>query len=143
MLSFNGDPALEGAQAVSFWERGAVRIEDGIISAVGNDRSVPETVSVTDYGDRLICAGFVDGHVHYPQINIVASYGKQLLDWLTTYTFPEEIRFSDPAIARAAAKFFLDELSKNGFTTAAVYCSSHPVSVDAFFTEASERNLKL
>ena len=66
MLSFNGDPSLEGAQAVSFWERGAVRIEDGIISAVGSDLSVPETVSVTDYGDRLICAGFVDGHVHYP-----------------------------------------------------------------------------
>ena len=143
VLSFNGDPSLEGAQAVSFWERGAVRIEDGIISAVGNDRSVPETVSVTDYGDRLICAGFVDGHVHYPQINIVASYGKQLLDWLTTYTFPEEIRFSDPEIAREAAKFFLDELSKNGFTTAAVFCSSHPVSVDAFFTEASVRNLRM
>ncbi len=143
VLSFNGDPSVDGAQAISFWERGTVVIEDGLISAVGENLSLPDTVQITDYGDHLICAGFVDGHAHYPQINIIASYGAQLLEWLNTYTFPEELGFSDPSIARAASKFFLDELLKNGFTTAAVYCTSHPVSVDAFFTEANERNLRM
>ena len=143
VLSFNGDPFVEGAQGVSFWERGAVVIEDGLISAVGDDLYFPETAEITDYGDHLICAGFVDGHAHYPQINIIASYGMQLLEWLNTYTFPEETRFSDPSIAQQASKIFLDELLMNGYTTAAVYCTSHAVSVDAFFTEASERNLRM
>jgi guanine deaminase len=96
-----------------------------------------------DYGEHLICAGFVDAHVHYPQINVIASYGTQLLEWLDKYTFPEEARFSNKEVADKAAAFFLDELLKNGFTTAAVYCTSHPVSVDAFFEESSRRNLRV
>ena len=143
VLSFNGDPSVEGSQTISFWERGVIIIEGGLISAVGDDISIPETARISDYGEHLICAGFVDGHAHYPQINIMASYGTQLLDWLTTYTFPEEMHFSDPSIARAASRFFLDELLRNGFTTAAVYCTSHPTSVAAFFTEASARNLRM
>jgi len=143
ILSFNGDPSVEGERAVSFWEKGSVVLEDGLISAVGEDVPIPAEASITDYGDSLICAGFVDGHVHYPQIDIIASYGAQLLEWLNTYTFPAEIKFADPDVAKAASRFFLDELLKNGFTTAAVYCTSHPASVDAFFEEASARNLRM
>ena len=79
ILSFRGDPSVDGDQAVSFWEKGTVILEDGLITAVGDDIPVPEDATVSDYGDNLICAGFVDGHVHYPQIDIIASYGAQLL----------------------------------------------------------------
>ena len=96
-----------------------------------------------DYGDDLILPGFVDGHVHYPQIGVIASFGTQLLDWLETYTFPEEARFSDPQYARETASLFLDLLLANGTTTAAVYCTVHPESADAFFEESSARNLRM
>lgn len=148
VLSFNDDPATAGIEAaVSYWRRGAVAIESGRIKAVGADDEVAARLApgaeTVDYGDHLIVPGFIDAHVHYPQIDIVASYGTRLLDWLETYTYPEESRFQDPAVAAKASKFFLDELLKNGFTTAAVFCTSHPQSVDAFFEEASRRDLRM
>ena len=79
-----------------------------------------------NHGDDLILPGFVDGHVHYPQIGVIASFGAQLLDWLEKYTFPEEGRFSDAAYARETASRFLNLLLANGTTTAAVYCTVHP-----------------
>lgn len=96
-----------------------------------------------DYGDNLILPGFVDGHVHYPQIGVIASFGAQLLDWLEKYTFPEEARFSDIDHAHGTAKLFLDLLLANGTTTAAVYCTVHPESAEAFFAEANARNLRM
>jgi guanine deaminase len=148
VLSFDDDPASVGHDAaISYWERGAVVIEHGTIKAVGAaneiyDEPAPDSEYV-DYGDHLIVPGFIDAHVHYPQIDIIASYGAQLLDWLNKYTFPEESRFADKSVAAEASKFFLDELVRNGFTTAAVFCTSHPESVDAFFEEASRRNLRM
>ena len=146
VLSFDGDPSKNPDAAVYF-EDGAVAIEDGKISWAGERRSLPgrfsEGAASHDYGDSLILPGFVDGHVHYPQIGVIASFGAQLLRWLETYTFPEEARFSDLAYARDAARFFLDELLANGVTTAAVYCTVHPGSVDAFFEEAEARGLRM
>jgi guanine deaminase len=148
VLSYDDDPASgAGEGATCYWERGAVAIGNGVITAVGAENEIlaelaPDT-EIVEYRDHLIVPGFVDGHVHYPQIDIIASYGAQLLDWLNTYTFPEEARFSDKSVAAGASAFFLDELLKNGFTTAAVYCTSHPESVDAFFEESSRRGLRM
>ena len=148
VLSFKDDPAAVGAAtAIDYWERGLVLVDGGMVSAVGDfeqlQSKVPDGATIVDYGDHLIVPGFIDAHVHYPQIDIVASYGAQLLEWLNTYTFPEEERFADKSVAAAAARLFLDELVKNGFTTAAVYCTIHPESVDAFFEESSRRNLRM
>ncbi|HIN75764.1 MAG TPA: guanine deaminase [Rhodospirillales bacterium] len=144
VLTFNSDPSNpENEHSFSYWERGFISIENGLISNAGKTADAPDGSTVVDYGDCLICAGFVDAHVHYPQIDVIASYGTQLLEWLDKYTFPEEARFSNKEVADKAAAFFLDELLKNGFTTAAVYCTSHPVSVDAFFEESSRRNLRV
>ena len=96
-----------------------------------------------DYGDDLILPGFIDGHAHYPQIGVVASFGTQLLEWLEKYTFPEESRFSDINYAREKASLFLDLLLSNGTTTAAVYCTVHRESAEAFFEEATTRNLRM
>ncbi len=145
-LSFDGDPRAD-AGALRYMERGALLIEGGRIVWAGQAGDEPPDLARGaqrhDYGGDLIVPGFVDGHVHYPQIGVIASFGTQLLDWLETYTFPEEARFSDTAYARETARLFLDLLLANGTTTAAVYCTVHPESTDAFFEEASARDLRM
>jgi guanine deaminase len=106
-LSINGDPTLD-ADAVKYAENGAVLIVDGLIAWAGQRGDEPAELSAAaehhDYGDNLILPGFVDGHVHYPQIGVIASFGAQLLDWLEKYTFPEEALFSDADFAAADGK---------------------------------------
>jgi guanine deaminase len=98
---------------------------------------------VTDYGDALISAGFVDAHVHYPQTAIIASWGKRLIDWLNTYTFPEEARFADPAYAAEIAGRYLDLVLARGTTTVCSYATIHPTSVDAIFAAAQARGMRV
>jgi len=92
---------------------------------------------------RIIAPGFVDLHVHYPQIDVIGSPASGLLPWLENYTFPQESRFADPAHAAQVAQFFVTELLRNGVTTALTFATSHPASVDAFFTEARRRRMRL
>jgi guanine deaminase len=127
-----------------YWEKGCVVLENSHISAVGEAGAVaiPDAAKVIDCGDDLILPGFIDGHVHYPQMSVIASYGAKLIDWLNTYTFPEEAKFSDPEYAVATARFFLAESVKNGFTTSSVFCTTHPQSVDAYFVEAEKLGLR-
>ena len=98
---------------------------------------------VDDHAGCLIMSGFIDAHVHYPQTQVIGSYGAQLLDWLHNYTFVEEQKFADPAHCARVAEFFLDELFRSGTTTAMVYCTVHPQSVDAFFTAAEARGARM
>ena len=145
-LTFDGDPRTDDG-AVRYTEHGAVLVEGGHIVWCGQAGNEPNELADGadhhDYGDDLILPGFVDGHVHYPQIGVIASFGTQLLDWLEKYTFPEEARFSDLNYARETASLLLDLLLANGTTTAAVYCTVHPESADAFFEEAASRNLRM
>jgi len=145
-LSFSGDPAVD-ASSVKYTENGAVLVSDGHILWTGQAGEEPADLSdgaeCHDYGDNLILPGFVDGHVHYPQIGVIASFGTQLLDWLEIYTFPEEARFADRDYAERTAKLFLDLLVANGTTTAAVYCTVHLESAEAFFAESSARNMRM
>ena len=87
--------------------------------------------------------GLIDTHIHYPQTQVIGSYGAQLLEWLQKYTFVEEQKFDDPAHAERVARFFLDELLRNGTTTAVVYCTVTPESVEAFFAESQRRNTRM
>ncbi|HMY98959.1 MAG TPA: guanine deaminase [Burkholderiaceae bacterium] len=98
---------------------------------------------VDDHSGRLILPGFVDTHVHYPQTDVIASPGHGLLDWLDRYTFPAERHFADPAWGAEVAQFFCDELLRNGTTTALVFGTVHPQSVDAFFAVAQARDLRM
>jgi guanine deaminase len=100
-------------------------------------------MQVEDHRGKFLMPGFIDTHVHFPQIDVIASYGAQLLDWLEKYTFPEETKFANRAHADEAAKFFLDRLLENGTTTASVFCTVHPESVDAFFAESEARGLRM
>ncbi|MDX8347585.1 guanine deaminase [Cognatiyoonia sp. IB215446] len=146
-LGFSGNPLTsDWADIVEFDSAGGVLIDGDRISAVGNGAALkaahPEA-DITDYGDALISAGFVDAHMHYPQTGIIASWGKQLIDWLNTYTFPEEARFGDPAYAAEAAGLTLDLALAHGTTTLTSFCTIHPESVDAFFAAAAHRNMEV
>jgi len=99
--------------------------------------------TLVHFKDRLIMPGFVDTHVHYPQYKVIASYGTSLLEWLNKYTFVEEQKFSDEDYANQVANLFLDELIKNGTTTAMTFCASYKQSVDAFFNASEKRNLRM
>jgi guanine deaminase len=139
LLSFAGDPA-ETPDAVRYWSDGIVAVDGGRIVAVGDAQALgptlPPQTPVDHYPDHLIMPGFIDTHIHYVQIEAIASFGLQLLDWLENYAFVAEQKFADPAFAAKQARFFLDELLRNGTTTALVYCSVHPHSADALFAEA-------
>ncbi|WP_110667406.1 guanine deaminase [Salinicola halophilus] len=142
-----GEAITPAAGSTRYLEDGGIWIVDGQIHAVDPfatlaDRIPPEA-AIVDYRGKLMMPGFIDSHVHYVQLDVMASYGRQLLDWLNDYTFPAECRFADEAYAGAAAERFLDELLRTGTTTAQVFCSSHPVSVDRFFEASARRRLRM
>ena len=145
-LRFSGDPRIGGAAVCHHDTYGAVAIDGAHISAVGTADDLkarfPDARQVP-YNDALIIAGFVDAHVHYPQTGIIASWGKQLIDWLNTYTFPEEMRFNNADYAAEIANLYLDTVIANGTTTVASYATIHPESVDAIFEAAAKRNMAL
>ncbi|MGV3650904.1 MAG: guanine deaminase [Devosia sp.] len=143
VLSFLSEPQGRGDSAsYSYFEDGAVLIDDGTIAFAGTwFDGLAEGAEVVDHRPDLILPGFIDAHIHYPQMQVIGSYAGSLLEWLNTYTFVEEQRFADPAHAERIAGRFLDELVRHGTTTAAAYCTVHPQSVDAFFAAAEERNM--
>ena len=144
-LGFSGNPVTgDWADQVQFNSTGGVLVEGGVIAAMGDGaalRAAHPGARQVDYGDKLISAGFVDAHMHYPQTGIIASWGKQLIDWLNTYTFPEEARLADPAYAAEVAERTIDLALAHGTTTLTSYCTIHPASVDAFFTAAAARDM--
>lgn len=146
ILHFTGDPAFDD-KSYAWHEDGLLIVEDGRVTAAGDyaqlrDR-LPQDAQVHDYRGKLIVPGFIDTHIHYPQTDMIASPAPGLLPWLETYTFPNERKFADPEHARDVAAFFLDELLRSGTTTAMVYCTVHPSSVNAFFEESESRNLRM
>jgi len=145
-LGFTADPfhaPIE--QAARYQSHGGVLVQNGHIAATGPAdtlrRQHPDA-QITDMGDALITAGFVDAHAHYPQTAMIASWGKRLIDWLNTYTFPEESRFHDPAYGAEIAARYFDLTLGNGTTTACSFATIHPESVEAFFTQARKRGLR-
>ncbi|WP_299623209.1 guanine deaminase [uncultured Tateyamaria sp.] len=145
VLLTHGDPFLD-PDAVQIAPSHGVLIEAGHITALGpadDLRAAAPDATEHAHGDNLIMPGFVDAHAHYPQTAMIASWGKQLIDWLNTYTFPEEARFGDPAYATDVAGRYLDLLLDNGTTTVASFTTIHPSSVDAFFEAAQARAMRV
>ena len=135
------------AEAVEYIEDGLLLVRDGHIAGAGPAAEmlslVPDAVAVTDWRGHLLVPGFVDTHVHYPQTDVIASHGEHLLDWLEKYVLPDESRFSDPEVCAEVAGFFLDELARNGTTTACVFGTVHQESVDALMRAAQQRRLRM
>ena len=149
MLAWRGDPFVVGARRALAYEPDAiVAMAQGRIVAAGPAagvrRTLPPGTSVETLPPAsLMLPGFVDCHVHYPQLPVTGSHGTQLLDWLERYTFPAEASFADARVARRVARDYLDENLRQGITTAAVFCTVHAGSVDALMREAAARSLRL
>jgi len=150
LLHFLDDPGNGPEPApgsLEYLEDGLLVVLDGQVAAVGETEALlprlPANTPVTDWEDSLILPGFIDAHVHMPQLGVMASYGTQLLDWLETYTFPYEARFSDDDWARAEALRFTNLLLAHGTTSGLVFCTSHPTSVDALFEAAETQGMGL
>lgn len=146
-LAFRDDPFLvEPDGAVTYESDGAILVDNGLIQETGAADAILAAhpgIEVTHTPDHLIMAGFVDCHAHYPQYEIIGSYGEQLLEWLNRYTFPTELKFADPDYARHYADAYLDGCLTNGTTTASVYPTVHPQSVDAFCEAAEARGMRM
>lgn len=152
LLHFLADPGMgDDPAAWQFFDDGGLWIRDGRIQAAGPwaaltaalPPGVGESATVHDYRGHLVLPGFVDCHLHYPQAGVIASYGRQLLDWLNDYVFPAEARFADASEAERTAAFVVDRLLAHGTTTASVFATVHPHSVDAFFAAAEARGLRM
>ncbi|MCB5201212.1 guanine deaminase [Neorhizobium sp. T786] len=146
LLSFKRAPlSLTDTDSYAYEHDGGLLIEDGVIAAIGNYAKVkaeaPESVEEIDHRPHLILPGLIDTHMHFPQMQVIASYAGSLLEWLNTYTFHEECRFVESDHAARIATHFYDELVRHGTTTAAAYCSVHKASADAYFAEATRRGM--
>jgi guanine deaminase len=131
-------------QAARFYADGMMVIENGIIKAFGPYKKIAPQfpgIKTRHIKNRLILPGFIDGHIHMAQTRVLGVYGQQLLGWLLKGIFPEEKKYSDPAYAKKGAKHFFDDLLAGGTTTCQAFLTHSPVSVDAFFDEASKRNM--
>ena len=143
VLDFHADPQ-DNADNHRFWEDGAILVEDGRIVAVGDHADLArDGLPEIDHRPHLILPGFIDPHIHFPQLQVIASWGAQLLDWLNTYTFPAEAQFADPDHAARMADLFLDQLTAHGTTTAVAFCSSHKTSAEALFAAAHARDMAM
>ena len=143
-----GDPGeASNPTAWEYFEDGLLVVDDGMVAAVGEaaalEAMLPEGAAVTDYSGKLIVPGFIDCHVHFPQLDIIGSFGAQLLDWLNQYAYPAEAKFEDLAYARDVASVFVDELLRNGTTTALVFGTVHAHSADAIFEAAESKGMRL
>jgi guanine deaminase len=113
-------------------------------SIVGAQTGAPDaTWRRIDHAGKLILPGFIDTHVHSPQLDVIGSWGAQLLDWLRDYTFPAEMRLADPQVAQEVSRFFLDTLLAHGTTSAVVFPTVHKASVEALFEAALQRGMRL
>ena len=139
--------AAQITEQVRYIEDGLLITEQGKITWFGfweqGKHNLDDTIQVEHYPEQLIVPGFIDTHIHFPQTEMVGAYGEQLLEWLNTYTFPTEMQFQDKNYADQIAKFFVNELLKNGTTTALVFCTVHPQSVDALFKAAEQHQMRL
>jgi guanine deaminase len=145
-LHFNADPERRG-DASEYLEDGLMVLKQGRIQMLVNAADwidyLPDGSALFDYSGRLVMPGFIDTHTHYPQTEMIASHGLQLLDWLQQYTFPTEEKFADRDHADKIAAFFCEQMLANGTTTSAVFATVHPQSVDAIFEQAQQRDLCL
>lgn len=133
-------------QSYKYYKDGVLYVENGIIKDVGAYATISpryKKAKIVDYRGKLIIPGFIDSHVHYPQLEMIGSYGEQLLDWLKKYTFPTEHKYNNSAYAQRKASDFMGELINNGTTSAAIYATTSPNSVNAIFSEALKRNMRI
>ncbi|WJG11213.1 guanine deaminase [Aliiglaciecola sp. LCG003] len=130
----------------NYFKDGLLVTHNGLVKDIGHFQQLKQDYVIEnlhDYSGKLLIPGLIDSHLHFPQTEMIASYGEQLLEWLQNYTFPTEDKFQHPEYAALIAETFLDQLLSNGTTTAMVYSTVHKQATDALFSAAQQRNMCL
>lgn len=147
ILHFTESPDSVTGAGVEYFDDGILLLENGRVKTLANAQELIaagfNASQCQHLPDHLIMPGFIDSHIHYPQTDVIASYGTQLLDWLNNFTFPTELQFSDTEFAAIAAQQFLQLLLENGTTTAMVYTTVFAQSTEEFFRAAAQKNLRM
>lgn len=150
LLYFHQQPTAQHTQYqdyITYHSDGLLLVQAGKVLACGDYSSLQhlltDDIPLTRFDNKLLMPGFIDSHIHFPQTEMIASPAPDLLPWLENYTFPTENRFADPVHAAEISEFFLDELLRNGTTTAMVYCTSHKEATNTFFEASHRRNLRM
>jgi guanine deaminase len=148
ILHFKANPALTSnlSDSYEYFEDGVLIVKDGKVHKIGNASDLIPTikeVDVIDYTGKLIVPGFIDTHIHYPQTEMIAAFGEQLLDWLKKYTFPTEKQFENKEYAAKISEVFLHQLLSNGTTSALIFGTVHPQSVDVLFEQANAKKMRI
>lgn len=147
VFSFHKRPqSITDKESYLYMENGGILVENGRILAVADGDTLLEAhpeVEVIDHRPNLLMPGFIDTHIHFPQVQVIGSYGAQLLDWLNTYTFPAEMAFADDAHCARMAEAFLNLLTQNGTTSAVAHTTSHIGSAEALFQASAARNMNM
>ncbi len=145
VLDFVAEPKSDNDfDSYEYIEDGALALEAGSIVAKGEYSQIAAAhpgAALVDHRPNLLVPGFIDTHLHFPQMQVIGSFGTKLLDWLEKYTFVEEQRFADREHCERIAEWLFDTLLRNGTTTGVAYCSVHKTSADAYFEEAEKRGL--
>lgn len=147
ILHFTDKPNVTNQSGYEYFDDGVLVVEDGVVKQVQTAEHMAELgfdlSRCEHFPEHLIMPGFIDSHIHYPQSDVIASYGEQLMDWLNQYTFPAELKFSDKNYALEAAEQFIQLMLENGTTTAMVYTTVFAQSTDAFFEVAEKYGLRM
>ena len=151
IISFIKDPTRSKSisESLNYYKNGLLIIEDSFIKDIGSYENIKNKYNLEDknidetFKNKLIMPGFIDTHIHYAQTEIIGSFGEELLPWLEKYTFPTELKFKDKDYASKISNFFINELFKNGTTTALVLGTVHHESIDAIFEVADKLNMRL
>jgi len=146
ILHFLSNPTEETPlDSIQCIDDGLLLVENGKINSIGEYselfKTLDKNTEIIDYSGKILMPGFIDTHIHFPQLEIIAAYGRQLLEWLSLYVFPTEKKYSDETYSSSKASFFLEELLRNGTTTAVVYPTVHMNSVDSLFKEAEKLDM--
>jgi guanine deaminase len=147
LLDFVADPFyVTEWESIRYIPDGLLVLENGRVKDIGAYEALKDqypNLSITSYPEMLIIPGLIDTHIHFPQMEMIAAYGEQLLEWLNQYTYPTERKFKDKTYAQKVANLFLKELLRNGTTTALVFAAVFPESVDALFEAAESFNVRM
>ncbi|GAP99401.1 guanine deaminase [Leptolyngbya sp. NIES-2104] len=147
ILDFVADPFfVPEPESVRYFSDGLLVIENGKVKELGAYEQLKEKyagIAIAHFPDHFILPGFIDLHIHFPQTEMMAAYGEQLLQWLEKFTFPVERKFRDKAYCDQIAPIFIDQLLRNGTTTALVLAAVFPQSVEALFEESDRRKMRI
>ena len=119
---------------------GWLRVDQGRIAEIGDGK--PPEPPAAGAAEAIICPGFVDAHIHLPQMGVTGCDGLDLLAWLDDVVFPAEQRWGDPDLTRADVEQAYRQMLRAGTLGFAGYLTGHHHGLDAAIDVAQRLELR-